>query len=329
MNKKDIYEILIEEKGFKFKKYREKWDKAGKGEIELDYPLHLNFELNFGCNLRCPACLHSLSFKDWPYKVDPNKNISFNKFCEIIDEGAKYGLCSIELNGINEPLLKNDIFKYIGYAYRKGVLLISMHTNGLLLTESISEKLIESGLSLIIFSIDAFTKETYSKIRIKGNYNRVISNVLRFLEIKKEKNKQFPLTKISFSVNKVNVHELPDFLNFWDDKVDFYSTSYFCNPFIGMSNYGKIEKKYRINNEIFFKCSEPNVRLLIQNNGNICPCCSFFAGEIIIGNIYENSIYDTWNSCEMRELRLKIRQNKMVICDKCLRSLNRLTNDKY
>ena len=101
-------------------------------------------------------------------------------------------------------------------------------------------------------------------------------------------------------------------------KVDFYSTSYFCNPFVGKNNYEEIDKKYRLKNDINFNCYEPNVRLLIQNNGNVCPCCSFFAGEMIVGNIYKNTIYDIWNSDKMKELRSNINNKKTEACQKCI-----------
>ncbi len=299
--------------GYKVKIYRDKWDKA-KDNIPK-YPLHLNFELTAGCNLKCEMCLHSLPYKQWSYKVEPKKQISFNKYCEIIDEGSKNNLYSVELNGINEPLLKKDIFKYIKYAKQQGILITSLHTNGILLTEKMSKSLIDSGLTLIIFSLDSYKEETYKKIRKKSNYKKVISNILKFLEIKKNTSSKFPLTKVSFFRSKINTKDLSSFLEFWNDKVDFYSTSYFCNPFVGKDNYKEINKKYRLKNDVSFDCYEPSVRLLIQNNGNVCPCCSFFAGEIIIGNIHENTIYNIWNSDKMKKMRLNIKN--LQACEKC------------
>jgi len=319
MNKKDIYEILIEEKGFKFKKYREKWDKAGKGEIELDYPLHLNFELNFGCNLRCPACLHSLSFKDWPYKVDPNKNISFNKFCEIIDEGVKYGLCSIELNGENEPFLYKDIIRCIEYTKEKNILHILLHTNGTLLTNKLLEEIVKSGLTNISFSLDAATKETYDKIRVGGDYDRVVKNIYELLEIKKKYKSVFPLVRLSFYRNKINFAEASQFKKMWEDKVDLVSFSYFYNPFIGTNRYEEIEKKYRVEGYRPDACTEPYQRLFIFNNGNVAPCCSMFGGNLIVGNIYKDSIYDIWNYGKAKSLRKNMREGGYggEICKKC------------
>ena len=317
-SQKELYNFLEVELGPKIKEYRNKWNFSEKNGIVFDYPLHLNFELNFGCNFKCEMCLHSIPLEEWDYITEPKKNIQFNTFCDIVNEGVKYGLCSIELNGINEPLLKKDIFKYIEYASKKGISIISLHTNGFLLTEKMSEALIDSGLVVIIFSIDAYKKETYSQIRKNKSYNNVINNILKFIKIKKNKKNKFPLTKVSFSKNKINCDEFLSFLNFWKNKVDFYSVSYFCNPFVLKNNYEEIENIYRLDNNKNFKCKESYTRLLIQNNGNVCPCCSFFAGEIVVGNIYKNSIYEIWNSNDMKNIRCKIIEGTMIACNKCL-----------
>ena len=186
MENTDIYKIIEEEVGTKFKVYREQWKKSGKGEIRLDYPLHLNFELVSGCNFNCEFCLHALpSFRN-NNKIGKNK-ILFDKYCEIINEGVKKGLCSIELNGINEPLLQKDIYRYIDYSIDSGVLMVSLHSNGELLTGKMAQSLIDSKLTLIIFSVDAFTDTTYKKIRKNDAYKKVINNINRFINIRGSK----------------------------------------------------------------------------------------------------------------------------------------------
>ena len=47
---------------------------------------------------------------------------------------------------------------HIEYASKKGFMDISMQTNGLLMTERISERLLDSGLTRLHVSLDAFTK---------------------------------------------------------------------------------------------------------------------------------------------------------------------------
>lgn len=67
-----------------------------------------------------------------------------DKYQEIVDEGMRYCLGAIRLNDHNEPLLKDDIDKYIKYAKDRGVMDVYLSTNGSLLTEVMSQKLIDS-----------------------------------------------------------------------------------------------------------------------------------------------------------------------------------------
>jgi len=320
----NIYKILEKKIGVDFLNYRSKWKSTEKNICILKYPLHLNFELTFGCNLKCDMCLHSIPFRTWNYKSNPKKKIEFEHYKKIIDEGVRYGLSSVEFNGINEPLLNKDIHKYIQYAKQKGILMTSLHTNALLLNKDMSEKIINSGLTLIIFSIDAFSKETYKKIRKNNGYEKVIKNIDILLKMKQEKRSDYPLTKVSFAENKINYTELNDFIRFWKHRVDDYSVSSFCNPFIGKQRYQEIENKYRLKDFDLNFCYEPYQRLFIRNSGEVVPCCSFFGGEMILGNIYENSIYKIWNNKKTKEIRLLVnkgREQQPLACQKCRNSL--------
>ena len=316
----NIYTILEKKLGSKVKEYRDKWNKAGKDGYIPEYPLHLNFELTFGCNLKCDFCIHSIPLSEWSYKVDPTKQISFEKYKEIIDEGIKKGLCSVSLNGNNEPLLKKDIDKYIRYAVDNGIIEISLHTNGYILSKEISKNIIKSGLTTIMFSVDAYSKEVYGKIRKNGNYKKTINNILNFIEIKKNSNFDFPLIQVSFVRNKINIDELNKFVKFWKNKVDNVEVQSFRNLFINHYSYNKIQKKYYLEDDFFTNCYDPYRRVSIQNNGNVFPCCSTYGNEIIIGNIYKNSIYEIWNNEKIKNIRKKIKDNEKeqpYACKKC------------
>jgi len=321
MNK--LYDILADHLGDEVKEYRKKWDDAGKSGYVPNYPLHLNFELNYGCNLKCDFCLYSIPLKDWGYDVDVSKKVRFKKYKEIIDEGVDNGLFSVEFNGINEPLLKKDICRYIEYIQEKNILVSSLHTNAMLLTEDLSSKLIDAGLKIIIFSVDAIKSETYNKIRIGSNYETVLKNINNFLDIRKEKSSVFPLVQMSFSKNKLNYTELTDYIKYWEPKVDAISTSNFCNSFMGSYKEEYAEDKYRHGGFDMKKCYEPFQRLFISNDGKVHPCCTFFGGENIVGDIYKDSILDIWNGDKLKKDRQLVNNGKggSKTCQKCRQSM--------
>jgi len=328
---KNINEIIALRMGAKGKKYRQEWNKAGRNNYIPKFPLSINFELNFGCNLKCDFCLHSISVHEWEYEVDVFKKISFSKYSDIIMEGVVNNLYSVEFNGINEPLLKKDICRYIRFAKENGILVTSLHTNGVLLTTDMAKDIINSGLNILIFSVDAIKKKTYEQLRKNGDYDVVLNNINNFLNLKKDMKKEFPLVQMSFNKNKFNYLELQEYTKYWENKVDAISTSDFCNPFIGGKKEQYIEDMYRLNKcNNRFICREPFQRLFIRSDGKVHPCCSFFGGEMIIGDIYTESIRDIWNSEKMDSVRKKVNVSlieRNLACCKCYFSLKGVDND--
>lgn len=68
----------------------------------------------------------------------------------------------------------------------------------------------------------------------------------------------------------------------------------------------------------FACCSFPYI-LGIEANGDVAPCDGFFAfPEMIVGNIYENSLEDIWsNSPILKDLRKITHQDLKGVCAKC------------
>src|SRR3989344_4028672 len=100
-----IDQIFIDTFGERaYREYREAWAIGTKIEgHQKDFPIQLDFELNYSCNLRCPMCT-------WSSEVSKDRScFDLEKFKEIIDEGVKKGLKAIRLNYINEPLLRPDL----------------------------------------------------------------------------------------------------------------------------------------------------------------------------------------------------------------------------
>ena len=56
----------------------------------------------------------------------------------------------------------------------------------------------------------------------------------------------------------------------------------------------------------------------ILSNGNVVPCCFDLKGELVLGNIYKESIFDIWNNEKYSEIRINFRKQKYcTICRKC------------
>ena len=113
-----------------------------------------------------------------------DKHMSWETYQKIILEAEKYECPSLNPQGVNEPLLDQDLENYIKFARDHGFIDIMMNTNATLLSEERSRKMLGSGLTRLRFSLDAATKETYEKIRVGAKYESVIKNIEQFMKIK-------------------------------------------------------------------------------------------------------------------------------------------------
>jgi len=332
----------------KYDEYRKLWDDATNLRNVTDFPLQIDFELNYSCNFTCPMCT-------WNAESTENKGkatwFDFEVFKEVIDSAVSKGLKSIRLNYINEPLIRKDITKFIAYARKAGILDIYFSTNGSLLTEDMCRELINSGLLRLQISLDAQTKETYEKIRTGGNFEDVIKKALRFLEIRDEMNVKLPTLRVNFVKTEINKHELDDFVKFWENKAD----SIGVQDLIGiMDGFGKKSdedlKKMSLSND--FKCAQPFQHLTLRYDGTVLPCCAFYGAETPIGQLKTNektnfseveniglldksaksklligTIEEIWKSEQMeffRDIHRKGEFWKHPVCKKCVLSTNHM-----
>ncbi len=281
-----------------WEEYRKNYDLASNLNL-LDYPIQLDFELNASCNLKCPMCPISA---ESPKGKGKSTWFDFEFFKELIDYSVDKGTKAIKLNYINEPLIRNDLIKFIDYAKKKGVLDIYFSTNGILLKDEISKKLINSGLTRIQISIDAVTQETYNKVRPGGDLKKILENIDNFLKIKKELKKTTPLVRVNFVKTEFNEFELEEFIKLWEDKVDMIGIQEFIKP-------TKVTQKIISNKTIKkknFKCSFPFKQLVINNERQVLPCCTFWGEELALQKIEKaEDLQNAWNSEKMRYIRKK------------------------
>ena len=82
-----------------------------------------------------------------------------------------------------EPLLDKKLPQRIKYLKDGGVENIGIATNVSLLNEKRSEAMLNSGLDLIMLSIDSLNKEIFENIRIRLKLDEVVDNAINFLNL--------------------------------------------------------------------------------------------------------------------------------------------------
>jgi radical SAM protein with 4Fe4S-binding SPASM domain len=315
-----IYEILYKQnpdKAHRFKEYRRTFDRAAFLDTELDFPIHLIIEAIYACNYRCPQCF--LGISEFKKKFGGQGLMSMERFKRIVDEAEQYHTPSMLLNGVNEPLLDDHLIERMQYARDHGFIDIHLHTNGELLTEEICHQLIDSGCTRLMVSLDAFSPETFSKIRVGGDYNKVLEKIEMFLDIRRQRQAELPVFRVSMVRQKANEHEIQAFVDYWVPRADYvylqtYQELIQTRPYNYYSNAP---------DEIppDFRCEQPWYAMFIRPRGDALPCCSFMNYYLKMGNIFESSIHEVWHAAPYREMRALHQRGeyyKNDACQKCV-----------
>jgi radical SAM protein with 4Fe4S-binding SPASM domain len=222
---------------------------------------------------------------------------------------------------IIHPFLNGEMFmnknwdEYIEYARRIKDVHLSIFTNGSLLNEENAKKLIELEVDSVNISFDGVSKEIYEKIRVNLNFDEVSKNIINFVNLRNKMKAKKLIITISIIKMEETQKLLNDFVKKWSkivDKVTVEEFSTWCN-------------KIR-NNEINFSFQQahPCIRLwhhlVVLVNGDVALCCLDYDGEVILGNIKENTIKEIWNSekiQEYRKMHMNREFNKLILCSKC------------
>ena len=279
-----------------------------KKSSQLPYlPVRLWIELTSYCNLQCIMCPNQKLAKDDKGYMD------FGLYRKVIDEAASFAF-EINLAHRGESLLYPDIIKAIRYA-KEHDLFTRLHTNGSLLTSELASSIIDSGLDRLSFSFDGYDKENYEKIRIKGNFDRTIANILHLLEMKKSLHQKKPQVAI----------EVIDFTP-EETKKDARAKDEFRNLFKGLpldelvvkelhnwAGETSVEKPSSVRTI----CTFPWNALIIFWDGSVLPCSQDFFGSYILGNVKLSSLREIWNNEKMVSLRQKLAAKEVAGLNAC------------
>ena len=108
--------------------------------------------------------------------------MSLDLFKKVIDSAhKKIEFISIASRG--EPLVCKDIDKMLEYTENK-FLNLKINTNASLLNEKKIHSVLSGGVKTIVFSVDAADPKLYEKLRVNGKFEKTLSNIEMFNELK-------------------------------------------------------------------------------------------------------------------------------------------------
>ncbi|MCR4842910.1 MAG: radical SAM protein, partial [Eubacterium sp.] len=161
-------------------------------------PLGGTFELTPLCNMDCDMCYVRLSKSQMDER---GSMLPVEKWIDIARQGAEQSLLFILLTG-GEPLLYPG-FKTLYHELRQMGMIVSLNTNGTLLTEEYADFLAAEGVRRISITLYGKDNETYADL---CKNPQGFTQVTRGFSLLKERGVDF---RISVSLTDKNLKDLP------------------------------------------------------------------------------------------------------------------------
>jgi radical SAM protein with 4Fe4S-binding SPASM domain len=279
-------------------------------------PRKAKIEVTDRCNLKCFYC--QTSFKETKKSI-----IDRELIFKLIEELKNLGVEELGLFWLGEPLLNKELPEYISFAKQIGIKYVFITTNGVLATEERIEKIFQSGLDSIKFSINASTKVKYEKMCGKDAFDQVIANIKTTWQIRSEAKK--PSIYASSIYNP-------------SDENDFFKIHSIIKPYIdehypiqlyGHNNMIENNGEYKI-----VKASSKDMRSLqsmlpcwsvfmlphINYDGRIGACYCDNNEKFYMGDLSKESFIEVWHSEKFVNLRRKhiLKNVSGSVCENCI-----------
>jgi radical SAM protein with 4Fe4S-binding SPASM domain len=247
------------------------------------------------CNLLCSMCVHKKMTR-------PKGIMPWELFTKIIDEIAGTDRnVRVWMVFFGEALILKrrtpSIFDMIAYAKDKGLTDVVLNSNANLLDDHAARGLIKAGLDAIYIGLDAFTPETYSKVRVGGNYQKTVNHILHLLELQKTMGVSKPEVFVQFVEMDVNKDEKDDFIKFWNSN----GANVKIRPKVSWA--GMIDAPNLVlGNADRWPCYWAMQTMSITDSGKVVTCAVDLDARYVAGDVTKQSLKEIWNS-SLKELR--------------------------
>jgi len=160
-------------------------------------PLQVSIEVTRRCPLECLHCYNNLPVGDL---VAKRREMTKEEHFGVLDELVEMGCFWILYTG-GEIFARKDFLEIYTYAKKKGFL-ITLFTNGTIISEQIADYLKEWPPFAIEITLYGRTRETYEALTmVRGSYDRC----LRGIKLLKERGLPLKLKTVATSINKHEV----------------------------------------------------------------------------------------------------------------------------
>ena len=282
---------------------------------KLDFPNRITVELTNQCNVSCTFCPRQ--------SVDMKIGfMSMELYKKIIDEASDHLPVKLVIFFRGESLLHPEFIECVKYAKDKGIGPIQYATNAFELTNDMADKLLETGIDFISFSLDTLDPEIYRKSRLCGNLDISRDNVIylsKKYDEKRKKGLQVPTLQVSTVEIEEYMPEQGKFIEFWKKYVDIVRVYYEHDD---NGKFRNVEVQRLLEEEVPERkpCRKLFTDLLVYWDGQLALCNYDWRGGLQGLNLNKMTIEEAWNSKLYEQLREAHNNGEIaddIMCQNC------------
>lgn len=254
-------------------------------------------EINNTCNIDCLMCKTSLSTRKKGMMPKELLSLAVSKVVEL-------GGRNVELHTIGDPLANPRLGDVLA-VLRERAVRTGLLTNGLLLprwVDTLAEYV--DVCSVLSFSIDGATPQTYERIRAGGRWEQLLAA----LELAREKlvPKGYRL-RVAICVSRDNADEIGCWVERFRDYVErpyFDMLFGFVNSLSPDNEYFEQANLFPAHTYVNAPCgqvSSPVGHTLID--GRVTVCCRDYDGSLVIGDIQKEPLADIFRGKALKAMQ--------------------------
>lgn len=270
--------------------------------LHAAFPSQVLMDITEVCNLACVHCPHP-TFKQSEHYAARYLDPALND--KMVDEVARHGVGHtqyIRYASNGEPLVHPEGYDMIEQAVRHSGVFVSLTTNGTIMNEKRTQRLLQAGVHMIDISIDALHAPTYAKIRVGGDLTVTRTNVLRLLDWVRQGRGDTQVV-VSFVEQAANRAETADFERYWRDQGVAsviirrqHSCSGAMQDLASQARQGQNGLARR-------PCLYPWERVCINARADLAFCPSDWVHGSRVADYHHSTIHETWQGSFYQALR--------------------------
>jgi radical SAM protein with 4Fe4S-binding SPASM domain len=266
------------------------------------------------CDMACIHCAHPVIKKDRGYRATYMPPEVHTRIVELT-RPYRDRLWVFRYASDGESLLNPRFLDMVEETKAAGIGPVDLTTNAMSLTEEKMRRLLLAPIDVIDVSLDAYSKESYERIRIRGKFDKVTANLRRLIELRNELGSP---TKIMTSIiqQKESLDEVEAFQAYWGQYVDEVLVRG-LNTDLGIVN---VSETY-FDDIARWPCPQFWKRVTITPSGDVRFCVEDWRNQGVVGNVMRQSISEIWQSAlyeRFRDLHGTGRWGDMAMCRKCM-----------